>query len=91
MFLPAVIKLTHLSFVHPEVGVDNDHVPGVEVASDLAWTHPLALWWRLQDPTLDAANLDSKVNRLNSEHLEQDAVFKGSDCTDSYFDALSAH
>ena len=43
--------------MHPKVCIDDDHVPGIEVAADLAGTHTRALWRGLQEPGLDPTNL----------------------------------
>ena len=42
----------HLGGVHPEVCVDNDHVPRMHVSLDKTRTGGSTLWWRLEVPSL---------------------------------------
>ena len=47
----------HMCLVVPEVGVDNDHVPGVEVSMQGTMTGAGTLRRRLQGPGLDTGDL----------------------------------
>ena len=51
----AIIK--DLGGVHPEVGIDDDHVPRVHVCLYLAMAAASTLWWRFEEPSLGSCHL----------------------------------
>ena len=54
----------HPGLVEPEVGVDDDHIAGVEVNLELGLAATSTLGWRLEEPSLHTGDLSLPGGQL---------------------------